>query len=59
VSAASAVRLHQALGRAPVPNQILTVPGGQHGGFSGAEVQRAFRAIREFLAAKKSGSLRP
>jgi acetyl esterase/lipase len=48
-----AVRLHQALDKAGVPNQLLTVPGGKHGGFPGAEVQRAFQAIREFLVANK------
>ncbi len=48
-----AVRLHQALDKAGVPNQLLTVPGGKHGGFPGAEVQRAFQAIREFLIANK------
>lgn len=48
-----AVRLHQALDKAGVPNQLLTVPGGKHGGFPGAEMQRAFQAIREFLVAQK------
>jgi len=48
-----AVRLHQALDKAGVPNQLVTVPGGKHGGFPGAEVQRAFQAIREFLVANK------
>jgi acetyl esterase/lipase len=48
-----AVRLHQALDKAGVPNQLLTVPGGKHGGFPGAEVQRAFQTIREFLIANK------
>jgi acetyl esterase/lipase len=48
-----AVRLHQALDRAAVPNQLLTIPGGKHGGFSGAEMQRAFQAVREFLVANK------
>ncbi len=48
-----AVRLHQALDKVGVPNQLLTIPNGKHGGFSGAEMQRAFRAIRDFLSKNK------
>ena len=44
------VRLHQALEKAGVPNQMVTIPGGKHGGFNGEENARAYRAIREFLA---------
>lgn len=44
------VRLHQALEKAGVPNQLLTVPGGKHGGFPRDENIRVFKAIREFLA---------
>jgi acetyl esterase/lipase len=44
------VRLHQALEKAGVPNQLVTVPGGKHGGFSRDENIRVFKAIREFLA---------
>ena len=45
-----AVRLHAALEKAGVPNQLVTVPGGKHGGFSRAEMLRAYGIIREFLA---------
>jgi len=44
-----AVRLHEALNKAGVPNQFLTIPGGKHGGFNRAETLRAFAAIQEFL----------
>ena len=43
------VRLHTALDEAGVPNQLLTVPGGGHGGFSVAENIRIYAAIRAFL----------
>jgi acetyl esterase/lipase len=45
-----AVRLHKALTEAGVPNQLLTIPGGKHGGFSPEERTKAFVTIREFLA---------
>jgi acetyl esterase/lipase len=48
-----AVWLHEALTKEGVPNQLLTVPGGKHGGFTPDERTRIFAAIREFLA--KSG----
>jgi len=44
-----ALRLQEALNKAGVPNQLVTIPGGKHGGFTAAETQRAFSAIREFL----------
>jgi acetyl esterase/lipase len=44
-----AVRLHKALDDAKVPNQLLTIRGGGHGGFSGAESVRIYAALREFL----------
>ena len=44
-----AVRLHAKLTAAGVPNQLITVPGGNHGGFSKVEMVRIFGAIREFL----------
>ncbi len=44
-----AVRLHKALDAAGVPNRLLTVPGGGHGGFTLAERQKAFAAIEDFL----------
>jgi acetyl esterase/lipase len=45
-----AVRLHEALAKVNVPNQLVTVPGGGHGGFSAEERVRVYTAIREFLA---------
>lgn len=44
-----AVRLHQALDDAKVPNQLLTIPGGAHGGFKREELIRIYATIREFL----------
>jgi dipeptidyl aminopeptidase/acylaminoacyl peptidase len=45
-----AVKLHAELTKAGVPNQLLTIPGGKHGGFSPDERTKIFIAIREFLA---------
>ena len=45
-----AVKLHEALAKAGVTNQLLTIPGGRHGNFTSAERTRIFIAIREFLA---------
>lgn len=46
---AHAIRLHQALEKEGVKNQLITVPGGKHGGFPASENTRAFTAIRSFL----------
>ena len=43
------VRLHQALEDAGVPNELVTVTDGGHGGFTGAESERIYTAIRKFL----------
>lgn len=43
-------RLHDALTKAGVANELVTVPGGGHGGFPPAEVRRVGAAIRAFLA---------
>jgi len=51
-----AVRLHEALGKAGVPNQLVTIPGGKHGGFTREETLRAFTAIQKFLAEHNLGS---
>jgi acetyl esterase/lipase len=45
------VRLQDALQKAGVAHELVTVPGGGHGNFSTAEWQRAFAAIDKFLAA--------
>lgn len=43
------VRLHEALEKAGVANQLHTVPGGDHGGFTLEENLEAMRVIRAFL----------
>src|SRR5262245_29025872 len=45
-----AVRLHAALEKVNVPNQLLTIPGGRHGGFTPQERDRIYITIREFLS---------
>ena len=45
-----AVRLHEALNKAGVVNQLVTIPGGKHGNFTPAERTKIFTTIREFLA---------
>ena len=44
-----AVRLHAALTKAGVTNQLLTIPGGRHGNFTPDERTKIFATIREFL----------
>lgn len=46
---AQAVRLHQALDRAEVANQLLTVPDGRHGGFAADEMRRIYASVFKFL----------
>jgi acetyl esterase/lipase len=45
------VKLQDALAKAGVPHELVTIPGGGHGNFSTAEWQRAFAAIDRFLNA--------
>ena len=45
-----AVRLHEALTKAGVANQLHTVPGGGHGNFNVEQTLEAYRVIREFVA---------
>jgi len=45
-----AVRLHEALNKAGVTNQLLTIPGGRHGNFTPEERTKIYSTIREFLA---------
>ena len=47
------VRLKAALDKAGVPNQLFTVPGGHHGGFTAEQNVQVYGAIRQFL--KKQG----
>jgi acetyl esterase/lipase len=44
-----AVRLHEALTKAGVKNQLFTIPGGSHGDFTAEQELKAFEAIRAFL----------
>ena len=50
-----AVRLHEGLDQVGVPNQLVTIPGGGHGGFPPDEMRRSHEAIRAFLAKHASG----
>jgi acetyl esterase/lipase len=45
------VRLQDALQKAAVPHELVTVPGGGHGNFPPDQWQRAYAAIQTFLAA--------
>ncbi|HTP12639.1 MAG TPA: alpha/beta hydrolase [Bacteroidota bacterium] len=47
------VRLHEALTKAGVPNKLLTIPGGKHGGFTKEEMAKTYNAIFEFLKQQK------
>ena len=44
-----AVRLHEALTKAGVPNQLITIPQGGHGKFSRQEMIQIYEAIWSFL----------
>jgi dipeptidyl aminopeptidase/acylaminoacyl peptidase len=43
------VRLHEALEKAKVPNQLVTVKDGGHGQFPQADFVRSYEAIWAFL----------
>ena len=43
-------RLRDALTKAGVVNQLLTIPGGGHGNFKPEERTKAYQTIREFLS---------
>jgi len=43
-------RLHQALAKAGVPHELVTIPNVKHGGFSDEENLKAYAAIRSFLS---------
>lgn len=47
-----AQRLKAALDAAGVPNELVTVPGGKHGGFTRPEYERIFDKIDTFLRAR-------
>jgi len=42
-------RFHQALDKAGTAHELITVPGGRHGGFTDAEQLKNYAAIRAFL----------
>jgi acetyl esterase/lipase len=44
------VRLTEGLAKAGVPTQLVTIPGGKHGGFTPEERTKIYLAIREFLS---------
>jgi acetyl esterase/lipase len=44
-----AVRLHAALDKAGVSNQLITIRGGKHGGFNRQKLVDSYATIREFL----------
>lgn len=50
-----ATRLHAALTDLNVPNQLVTIRGGKHGGFSRDDMVGSYATIREFL--RKHGVL--
>jgi acetyl esterase/lipase len=56
---AHSVKLQDALQKAGVVHELVTVPGGGHGNFSPAEWQRAFAAIEKFLAANVKSAKPP
>lgn len=49
------VRLHDALDKAGVANELVTVKDGGHGGFSHNEMVRVYNHIRDFLQQNKLG----
>jgi acetyl esterase/lipase len=46
------VRLQEALQKAGVAHELVTIPGGGHGNFAPDQWQRAYTAIQAFLAAQ-------
>ena len=45
-----AVRMHAALAKAGAKHQLVTIPGGKHGGFTTEQRSMIFSTVREFLA---------
>jgi len=43
-------RLNEALEKAGVAHQLVTVPGRKHGNFTGDEYVKVYSGVREFLA---------
>jgi len=46
-------RLHEALDKEKVPNQLFTITGGGHGGFSQTDFVKSYEAIWKFLRQNK------
>jgi acetyl esterase/lipase len=46
----NATRLHEALNKAGIKNQLVTIRGGDHGGFTTEQEMMAFETIHTFLA---------
>jgi acetyl esterase/lipase len=44
------LRLQEALKKADIDHELVTIPGGKHGNFTRAENERAYAAIKAFLA---------
>jgi dipeptidyl aminopeptidase/acylaminoacyl peptidase len=44
-----AVRLHEALAKVNVPNQLVTIAGAGHGGFTADDRVKIYTTIRAFL----------
>ena len=53
-----ATRLHEALAKVGVPNQLVTIRNGRHGNFTPEERTQIFVAIREFLMKQGLGENR-
>ncbi len=47
------VRLHEALNKVGVVNQLITIPGGGHGNFTPEQRTMIYTTIQQFL--KKNG----
>lgn len=43
------IKLHEALNRAGLPNELITIEGGGHGGFSPSQMADIYAAIYRFL----------
>jgi acetyl esterase/lipase len=54
-----AVRLHRALDQHGIANRLITIRGGQHGGFARDDMVASFAAIRDFLEARGVVAARP
>jgi len=48
-----ATRLHAALDKAGVPNRLITIPNGKHGGFTREEMLQIYAGIKEFFKQQK------